>query len=129
MNGISKAVVAVCFGVSAVSAAVFAGTASPVMYGVGEATTGVTATGIISSIMALISGGGGLFALLRSPSVIDAGRSIVSNITNGDKEALVVDAAFVTIAGAILSKKGAIRPELLERLGSLRKDITEGELK
>ena len=129
MNSISKAVVAVCFGVSAVSAAVFAGTASPVMYGVGEATTGVTATGIISSIMALISGGGGLFALLRSPGVIDAGRSIVSDFTSGDKSALVVDAAFVTIAGAILAKKGSIEPTLLADLGALRQKVTGEALK
>ena len=63
------------FGVCPASLVVASGTATPVVYGLGEATPTVAATGVLSSLIALISGGGGIWALLKSISP-QAGRVI-----------------------------------------------------
>lgn len=125
MNGTRKAVVAACFAACCASVGVLSGTVTPVAYGVGEATTGVTATGIVSTITALLSAGGGLFALLTNTAVTDFARGALGNITQRDLTGAVLDAAFVTIAAAILSRKGTIEPTMLAELGALRKKIED----
>lgn len=72
------------FGVCGISIAVASGTASPVVYGLGEATPGVTATGIVSALTALLSGSGGIWALLKSlapqaGNVIDVLKPVIEN--------------------------------------------------
>jgi len=47
----------------------------------------------------------------------------MTDFTTGNTTALAVDAAFGTIAVAILAKKGKIDPSLLTDLGSLRQKI------
>ncbi len=77
-----NAVAASCFLLAIISAAVCAGTATPVAYGVGEATAGVSATGIVSLITTLLGGAGGLWALLRkaAPSVVDVVGPLIGGV-------------------------------------------------
>ena len=60
-----NAIVVTCGAICLASVSVLSGTISPVAYGVGEATTSVTTTGIISTLTTLLSGAGGLFALFK----------------------------------------------------------------
>lgn len=64
-----NATVIACFLACLASVGVAAGTATPVAYGAGEVTPAVGITGIVSTLTALLSGGGGLFALLRKGNV------------------------------------------------------------
>jgi hypothetical protein len=68
-----NAVVAGCFITALISVGVCVGTIQPVAVGYGAPTTGVTATGVVSLLTTLLSGAGGLFALLKksAPNVID----------------------------------------------------------
>ena len=83
--------VLVLFGVCAASLVVASGTASPVVFGIGEATPPVAATGVLSSLIALISGGGGIWALLKAISP-QAGKviSVLDPFVNDKK---IVDGA------------------------------------
>ncbi len=60
-----NATVISCFIACLASVGVASGTAAPVAYGAGEVTPAVGITGIVSTLAALLSGGGGLFALLK----------------------------------------------------------------
>jgi hypothetical protein len=66
-----------CFVAAMISVAVGSGTIVPVAYGVGEQTTGVTATGIVSTITALLTSAGGIFALFRKGETSEAIRRTV----------------------------------------------------
>lgn len=86
-----KAIASGCFLLAVISAAVCAGTATPVAYGLGEATTGVSATWIVSAITTLLGGAGGLWALLRkaAPAVLDVARPFIGGdqrLVNGGVE-------------------------------------------
>lgn len=74
-----NAVVAGCFLIALISVGVCVGTIQPVAVGYGAPTTGVTATGIVSLLTTLLSGAGGLFALLKKsgPNVLDLGKKIL----------------------------------------------------
>lgn len=118
-----NAVVLGCFGLCGVAIAVAAGTATPVAYGAGELTPGVGITSIVSTLIALVSGAEGLFALLRSDAAKDMARSVIGNIQQADTHGVGVDAAFVAIATALILKKKAIGPELLSQLADLRNKV------
>lgn len=109
----SKALIAACFAVSLISVAVASGSAVPVLYGVGEATTGVTATTVISSLIGLLSGGSGLWALLRqhAPSVLGVLRPVIGGTSNriDDAALTVVEALFGSrLDASTLTEEGAI---------------------
>lgn len=74
-----NAVVIGCFTAALISVGVCVGTIQPVAVGYGTASTGVTATGVVSLLTTLLSGAGGLFALLRktAPNVLDLGKKIL----------------------------------------------------
>lgn len=118
-----NATVVACFFACLASVGVAAGTATPVLYGAGEATTSVTATGVLSTLTALVSGAGGLFALLRSSPLGDFAKGAIGNLASRDVGGSVLDAAFVTIAATLLAKRGSIDPTMLAELGALRKKI------
>jgi len=74
-----NAVVAGCFLTALVSVGVCVGTIQPVAVGYGAPTTGVTATGIVSLLTTLLSGAGGIIALLKgsAPNVLDLGKKLI----------------------------------------------------
>lgn len=101
MNGQKAIIVACLFALSVAGVGVAAGTATPVLYGVGEATPAVTGAGVISSLIAAISGSAGIWTLLKSafpkaapiidiarpivtdPKIVDGGVDIVSSLLGG----------------------------------------------
>lgn len=89
-----NAVVAGCFLTALVSVGVCVGTIQPVAVGYGAPTTGVTATGIVSLLTTLLSGAGGLFALLKksAPNVLDLGKKIIDG---GDQRLIAGGVDFV----------------------------------
>lgn len=122
----NRGIIATCFAVSAISIAVASGTITPVAYGVGEATPGVTGTGIVSILTALISGAGGLFALLKSsPLVTDFAKNTLNDLSTKNISGVALDAAFLTIAAAVFSRKGSLDVTLITSLAELRKKIEE----
>jgi len=89
-----NAVVAGCFLTALVSVGVCVGTIQPVAVGYGAPTTGVTATGIVSLLTTLLSGAGGLFALLKksAPNVLDLGKKLIDG---GDQRLIAGGVDFV----------------------------------
>ena len=84
MSGQRVFVIAGLFAVSAVAVGVACGTASPVLYGVGDATPAVTGTGIVSTLIAAISGSSGLWMLLKLAfpkvaPIIDAASELIKD--------------------------------------------------
>lgn len=65
------------FGLCVASVAVASGTITPVAYGVAESTTGTAATGWISTLVSLLSGAGGIWALLGKAA------PVVGNVLKG----------------------------------------------
>lgn len=65
-----------CFLACLASVGVASGTVTPVAYGAGEVTPAVGVTGIVSTLTALLTGGGGLFALLKKAGGGEAGETI-----------------------------------------------------
>ena len=119
----SKALTVGCFAACAAAVGVASGTFTPVAYGAGKMTAGVGFTGIISTLTALVSGAGGIWSLLKSGPVADFAKDAASRLTGGDTAGTTLDAAFVTIAAVILSKKVKIDSTTLTALGELRKQI------
>lgn len=66
MTGQRAAIVACLFALSVAGAGIACGTATPVLYGVGEATPAVTGTGVVSSLIAALSGGAGIWTLIKT---------------------------------------------------------------
>lgn len=113
----NKLLVVGCFAVCLASVATFSATASPVAFGVGEMTASVTATGIISSIMALLSGAGGLWALLGkvgnalgiTSDKTDLAQRVINDVTGdikgGDYLGVAENAAMVALMANRAKKK------------------------
>lgn len=95
-----NATVVACFLACLASVGVAAGTGTPILYGAGEVTPAVGATGIISTLTALLSGGGGLFALLKK----------------GNPQEIIKRA--VDIGGGLIGGGGG-------RIGAIIKDATD----
>ena len=119
----SKALIAGLFIVCAIGASVASSSIVPVAYGAGELTPGVGVTSIIGTLTALISGAGGLWSLFKSGTVADFAKSALQNIQQGDAHGVGVDAAFVTITTAIMLKKKAVTPALMEKLVTVRNEV------
>lgn len=84
MTGQRAAIVACLFALSVAGVGVACGTATPVLYGVGEATPTVTGTGVLSSLVAALSGGAGIWTLVKAvfpkaAPIIDIARPIISD--------------------------------------------------
>lgn len=94
-----NATVVACFLACLASVGVASGTVTPVAYGAGEVTPAVGVTGIISTLTALITGGGGLFALLKKGNpheiikrVVDVGGNIIGGGGGGRIGGIIKDA-------------------------------------
>lgn len=118
-----NAVVIGCFAACAAAVGLASGTVTPVAYGAGELTPGIGITGILSTLTALISGAGGIFALLKSGTVTDFAKGALQNIQQGDTHGVGVDAAFVAIVTAVMLKKKEIKPELLSQIADVRNKV------
>jgi hypothetical protein len=108
-------------GLSAVSLVVASGTASPVVYGVGEATPAVAATGLISSLIAILTGSGGVWALLKTVAphsakyiellkpVADVVKPVISDVGVKDTAMRFVEEIFGgTLDASTLTEEGAL---------------------
>lgn len=116
MNGRQiSGVAAILFSMACVGVA--SGSIVPVAYGVGEASTSVTVTSVISSLMALISGGGGLWALLGkvggalgiTSEKTDLVQKTINDVTGdlkaGDYLGVAENAAMVALMASRAKKK------------------------
>ena len=112
-----------CFLTALISAVVASGTVAPVAFGLSEQTTPVTATGIVSTITALLGGAGGLFALFRNGTISDFARGTLANIQQGDAHGVGVDAAFIAIVTALILKKKSISTELMSQIADVRNKV------
>lgn len=68
MSNSQKLTALICFGVSMSLAVVAAGTWSPVLFGVGEVTPRVSGTGWVSTLLSVVSGLGGAWAIFQKGS-------------------------------------------------------------
>lgn len=138
-----NATVVACFLACLASVGVASGTVTPVAYGAGEVTPAVGATGIISTLTALLTGGGGLFALLKKGNVggtIKAITDIAQPIIGGQVGKIIKDAtdllpliaknetgvemSAVRVAIFTLEVHCAIKkPNLLDQVHALAKDL------
>ena len=119
----SKALIASLFAVSVIGVGIAAGTVTPILYGAGEANAQTVGAGLFGGLLSI---GGALTALLqlfKNSTAIDFAKDAIGNLKSRDISGTVLDAAFVTIAATILSKKGNIDPAMLTDLGALRKKI------
>lgn len=121
----NKIAVVTCFGVSIAAVAFTAIQATPVAYGFGEATPGITAGGIVGLLTTLLSGAGGLWALFKSGTVADFAKGTLADLTNRNASGIALDTAFLTIAAAVFSRKGSLDVTLMTALAELRKKIDE----
>jgi hypothetical protein len=117
-----KALAVGCFLVCLAAVGIAAGTITPVAYGAGEATTGVTITGIISSLTALLSGGGGLWTLLKKlggsalDPAVDAVKEIIKDYQQGKPLEVAEDAALLTVLMCRAKAKDVTGSELATKL-------------
>ena len=120
-----NATVIACFLACLASVGVACGTVTPVAYGAGEMTPGVGATSIVSTLTALLTGGGGLFALLKNGGASGAIKTITDIATpliggKFDAASITEDAALVVIAGCRVRKGDT---EGLRMVGELAKRV------
>ena len=114
---------AILFSMACVGVA--SGSIVPVAYGVGEQTTSVTVTSVLSSLMALVSGGGGLWALLGkvggalgiTQGTVDTTQRAITDITGdlakGDYAGAAENAAMMAMMANRVKKKDAAGFKLL----------------
>lgn len=125
------------------SVGVAAGTVTPVAYGAGEVTPAVGITGIVSTLTALLTGGGGLFALLKKGNAGEAIKritDIAQPIIGGQLGKTIkdatdllpliakneggIEASAVRVAIFTLEIHCSIRkPKLLDQVHSLAKEL------
>lgn len=97
----NKALIVSGFVVAVIGAGIAAGTFVPVAYGAGEATPGVTGTGMLGTLMTLIGGATSFFQIFKgnTPDLLKKIEELTGNIIGKPQsiEVVTIEVALVTL--------------------------------
>lgn len=119
----NKAITVAGFVAALIGVGLASGSFTPIAYGASAADTQPVVTGIVGTLMTLIGGGGGLWALLKNSPASGFVKDALVNLATRDVAGSVLDAAFLTIAATIFARKGSLDVSLMTTLAELRKKI------